>query len=267
MILLTAVTDPSRVQLFKFQTLNPSILGTDLSNTTSFHLGSHLKSIGNSKAPFFSYYRLSGKTAQTPHIAVDVDFYANKWRVMELSDTDTVNQWLAEDAKMPRKGEVSLNQLVVPFPDFKPISERQVLNGTFSDVNKNSTQMYIPELDLAITNMHGFIENYYLEPFIRVFSTIGLSDEEKSEMADSEWDNKPNERVVMRTAAFGHGRSGLSMCIRDGTMGSNAFKGLDNDMLVPFTIIAAIRNRVDGLGIRSLSEYKEPPNLKAYFRS
>ena len=61
----------------------------------------------------------------------------------------------------------------------------------------------------------------------------------------------------MRTAAFGHGISGLTMCILEHKMGGDWF-GIEEPegILVPFAIVAAMRKRVVEVGIRSISDTK-----------
>jgi len=241
--------DPWTTQRFNFKSSSDSV------KDQTMYLGSHVKPKTNNYESFQYYHRLSGSTPHTPHIAVDIDFYNNEWRIMELSGADEVNKWIAYDRVMPLKGQEGLAKLPVLWK-FNPISEKRVMNGTFTNVDSKYKHMYIPELDLAIANMDSFISNYYLEPFIRIFNVFGLDDDVADKMMDAEWNNKPNERVVMRTAAFGHGRSGLSMCIKEGGMrewfGFEGSDGILNERLVPFAIIATLRTRVNETGIRAL---------------
>ena len=178
---------------------------------------------------------------------------------MKLNGSDTVNKWNAYDRNVAAKHHEGVTKLPSLWK-FNPISEKQIMNGTFTDADPKNKHMYIPELELAVANMDGFFSNYYIEPFIRVFNTLGLDDDEVDKMLDAPWDSKPNKRIVMRTAAFGHGRSGLSMCIKEGGMreslGFKGSKGVLDEMLVPFAIISAMRKRVSEVGIRSITETK-----------
>lgn len=247
---LIFLADPSNTQSFQLRSFSDSV------ETQIFYLGSHLKPKLDSYEPFQYYHRLSGSTLYTPYIAVDVDFHTDKWRIIKLNESDSVNEWTAYKRNIAVKSRKGLAQLPSP-GKFHPISEEQLMNGTFTNVHPESKHMHIPELKLAIANLDGFFSNYQIEPFLRVFNTRGLDDDEAKRMLDDPWDNLPNKRVVMRTAAFGHGRSRLSMCIKEGTLREmlsltlDDGQGISNEMLVPFAIISALRNRVNETEIRS----------------
>lgn len=227
----------------KFDVKSPSI------KNQSFHLGTHMKPIINSSEPFQYYHRLSGNTATTPHIAIDIDFENNLWRQMVLNDTDIINEWVASNSKIAKE-----KKLLPSLPKFSSVGERRLDHGSFSHLSPTDRHLRINGLDLSIADMHGFFTNCYLEPFLRVFNTSGLDNKQQKKMLDATWDNKPNERVVMRTASFGHGRQGITTCIKEGEVFNNRTSEMDpamrDEMLVPFAIIAATRMRVREAGIR-----------------
>jgi hypothetical protein len=184
-----------------------------------------------------------------------------------------LHQWIASDLYTPsgRKGNQSLPLL----PAFPPVEEKLFGNGSFTKVNKTNPHLHINGLDLSIANMWGFFTDCHQEPFLRVFDTTDLHEIESRKMLDAMWDNKPNDRVVMRTASFGHGRQKLSMCVLEGEVIESIedrannddmedivdfdsddvedlddVHGIQDEMLVPFAIIAATRMRVKETGIR-----------------
>jgi len=158
-------------------------------------------------------------------------------------------------------------------PKFSPIEETLSGNGSFTKFSKSDPHLRINGLDLAIADMHGFFTSCYQEPFLRVFDMRGMSDTEGRKVLDAMWDNKPNDKVVMRTASFGHGRQKLSMCVkageviesikdkfgkedRDDLAGLDSvddLPGIQDEMLIPFAIVAATRMRVKEAGIRGTS--------------
>lgn len=126
-------------------------------------------------------------------------------------------------------------------------------NGTFTGVDKNSTHMHIPELDMTIHDMYQFNTSHEHEPFTRVYNTHGLDDNEISAMLEKKWSREPDKREVMRTAAFGHGRGRLDMCIKEytGWVVDSVFPdppeprhvtGIDDRNLVPLAIMWAFRS-------------------------
>jgi hypothetical protein len=221
-----------------------------------------MKPVWQSDTPFQYYHRLSGSTSNTSNIAIDIDFGKRAWRMMELNATDTVNVWAALNSTVGTKGKGLAG--LPSLPKFRPVSEKQIRNGTFTSIDAQNKHMYIPGLELAMANLDGFLSHCYVEPFLRVFDTSNQTAEQTKKMLDAQWDNKPNDRVLMRTAAFGHYRSKLSMCIKEiedyngmkdiDDHGDN--KGIEDEMLVPFAIVAAMRKIVVELGTRDVTPCK-----------
>ncbi|KAF4624813.1 hypothetical protein G7Y89_g13360 [Cudoniella acicularis] len=242
---------------FTFQSLTPNI------KDSNFFLASHLEPVPDSNQPFQYYQRLSGGTPNTPNVAVDIDMQNNLWRIMSLNDTDIANNWTANAAKINTDiPGTSILEFPV-LPTFKPINETLLRNGTFTPVSWTNIHMNIPELNLAIANMNGWYQMCDLEPFMRVFNTSGLAQEssEMSALLDAKWNGTPNDKVVMRTASFGHGRGGISMCIKEGDIMDLAAEetpvnqGVQDEMLVPFALLAAVRMRVNETDFRTLDSY------------
>ena len=222
--------------------------------TQKFHIGSrssgdyhtaylafHMVPRYHSVAPFQQYYRLSGlRSKNFQHMAIDIDLGRAAWRVLSLNNQDPVNAFLA--GRYESEDEYNRN-----VPEFEPVSQNDIRNGTFSEVSPILKHMDVPELDLRIANMYDFINSYEQEPFLRVFR-MWNSISENTSIADTLWSSEDDEHIVMRTASFGHGRQRLDMCIKeedDGTM--------EDDLYVPMAIIAAHRLRLWEAGSRSFS--------------
>lgn len=233
----------------------------DLGNSTedieeSWYLAQHLKPTAKlSNAPFQFYTRLSGSFASR-YFAVDVDVQHNAWRLYEQTEYDQVNEWLAYDKDIGWRSEI-------PFlPTFPLVNETLLSNGTFSQATMLDQQMKIPELDMVITNMYRFLNEPKYEPFLRVFNFRGFNtsmkaeDQGEKEPADL-WSSKPHDREVLRMAAFGPGRRYLTMCAREyvgyrnGKPVPSKEKGIHQAELVPFAIIAAMRQRYTETGMRA----------------
>ncbi|KAH6683978.1 hypothetical protein B0J14DRAFT_465718 [Halenospora varia] len=239
---------------FTFQSLTKNV------KDSTFYLANHLEPEPNTNNPFQYYQRLSGSTSTTPNIAIDIDMQHNLWRMISLNDTDIANNWTANAAKISSyvPGTKILQFPVVPM--FKPINETVIRNGTFTDVTDAAKHMHIPELGLSIANMYMFYQKCSLEPFMRVFNTSGLQGDTKgmASLLDSKWQGQYDDKVVMRTASFGHGRQKLSMCGREGNvvdMGAQSVpvkEGMQDEMLVPFALMAAVRMRINETNYRSL---------------
>jgi hypothetical protein len=62
---------------------------------------------------------------------------------------------------------------------------------------------------------------------------------------ERDWHDKNQEDVVMRTASFGHSHQRLDMCMKETDMSSGhlASSVMQEELLVPFTIISALRLR------------------------
>ncbi|KAH8679580.1 hypothetical protein BGZ60DRAFT_524798 [Tricladium varicosporioides] len=251
-ILMDSVTNPR--YKFTFQSLTKSV------KDTTFYLANHLEPEPNTNNPFQYYQRLSGSTSTTPNIAIDIDMQHNLWRMMSLNDTDVANNWTANAAKISgyAPGTKILQLPVVPM--FKPINETIIRNGTFTDVTNAARHMHIPELGLSIANMYMFYQKCSFEPFMRVFNTSGLQGDAKgmASLLDSKWQGQYDDKVVMRTASFGHGRQKLSMCGKEGNaidLGAQSVpvkEGMQDEMLVPFALMAAVRMRINETDYRSL---------------
>jgi hypothetical protein len=173
----------------------------------------------------------------TGAVAVDVDFQHQQWRIMHLNQTDETNKWLGESSMM-RKSSVSHY-----LPQLQPVSEKRAQYGKFDNI---SDHMQIPELGLGIQNLREFLKRCDNEPFLRVFDTSkSKNKEELVQMMRKDWHDKNQEDVVMRTASFGHAHQRLDMCMKetDKSSGHLALSVMREELLVPFTIISALRLR------------------------
>ncbi|KAH7321991.1 hypothetical protein BKA65DRAFT_556322 [Rhexocercosporidium sp. MPI-PUGE-AT-0058] len=224
----------------------------------TWYLGQHLKPTEQpSNAPFQFYTRLSGKIAGH-HVAVDVDVERNSWRLFRLSGADRLNEWLAHDSK-----KLDYDSRMPSLPKFLLPNEALLSKGTFSQATWLEPHMEIPELDMVITNMYRFLTDPEYEPFLRVFNFRGFNmsmeaeDQGEREPADL-WSGKPHDREVMRMAAFGYGRGHLTMCAREYVAYQDAKAvpskepGIQQAELVPFGIIAAMRQRYTETGMRGV---------------
>jgi hypothetical protein len=203
----------------------------------TFYLGEHLRPLSLSKDPFQHYYRLSGQMNHTGAVAVDVDFQHQKWRIMHLNQTDEANEWL---------GKSSVNQkssVIHHLPQLQPVSEKRAWNGTFDNI---SDHMQIPELSLGIQYLDKFLRSCENEPFLRVFDTSKTKNRaELVQLMKRDWHDKNQGDVLMRTASFGHSHQRLDMCMKETGMSSGtlALSVMQEELLVPFTIISALRLR------------------------
>lgn len=229
------------------------------------YLGPKTSSTKAGNKPFRYYHRVAGGGSIIGNIAVDIDFENNLWRVMKQNDTDLAhickpyllhNQTLNKPSHMPKDKDLHIyigmsHDSKLPIPDseppkfpieptFRPIREDEMLSGAFSSVSPEQPHMFIPSLYLAIPNMYIFIHSCYIEPFMRVIDVSQL-EHDKNEMKrvlESQWDGKSDDRVLMRTAAFGHGRGDLSICAREGAVitplkgDMPAGDGMMNELLV-----------------------------------
>ena len=226
-------------------------------------LGRHLKPTPEASNATFQYYsRLSGFVAGVP-VAVDVDMENNVWRFIRLSDSDPVNEWLAYKSNI-LYGNGELPKL----PELNLPTETILRKGTFSRPTWEQTYVEIPQLDMVIMDMQEFLSDYKLEPFLRVFTyrdfEMAGAEQERIEY-DSVgketlvWTREPHLQEVMRTAAFGHGRTSLTMCVREYT-GYQDMKpvapvvsGMQQTEMIPFAIITAMRQRYIETGKRASS--------------
>ncbi|KAE9374986.1 hypothetical protein N431DRAFT_533975 [Stipitochalara longipes BDJ] len=247
--------------------------------TYDMYLGSHLKpvleaGVGNNTNvmhPFEAYQRLSISRPVTSspstgleHIAIDVDIAHRLYRILHLNTSDIENQYLASNYKY----KSSLTSL----PTFHPVSETLISNGTFTQVNATREYMLIPELNIGISNMHGFINDYDQEPFVKIYQNLAplsLSSPASEypptpELAQKKafkatlnqlWDSKKKvnqyQEVIMRTASFGHGRQRLDVCVKeDGDVrdGKEVSVGVYEDLWVPFAILASYKQRMYEIG-------------------
>ncbi|RDL32034.1 uncharacterized protein BP5553_09436 [Venustampulla echinocandica] len=187
---------------------------------------------------FQYYHRLAGSTSTIENIAVDIDLANNLWRVMKQNDTDTAHIWMSHDSKLPAQDSDPLQLPSVP--TFFPILENEMYSGTFSSLSSEQPHMFIPYLYLAIPNMYAFFHNCNIEPFMRVIDTSNLEQDENEmkHVLESKWDSRSDDRVLMRTASFGHGRQDLSACAREGTVMSS----IQEERLAGEGMMSAIRN-------------------------
>lgn len=221
------------------QSLTPNV------PTREFYFAARLDPAFHSSQPFQYFHRISGSTPRTEYVAVDVDLQNRKWRIMKLSDADMETKWLGYSSAHGDE-----------LPQFSQISTQLLKNGTFTAVDKNYTHMHIRELNMTIHNMYQFNTYYEHEPFTCVYNTHGLSEDEITPMLENKWSNKPDTREVMRTAAFGHGRHRLDMCIKEFTgwvvdpvfpdaPKARHVTGIDDRNLVPLAILWAFRSVKD----------------------
>lgn len=126
--------------------------------------------------------------------------------------------------------------------------------------------MLVPELNIGIANMYQFVNDYYQEPFIKVYENLSpywrmdapgenptplLAETERFRTTLNEpWDSKkiisPDHEVIMRTASFGHGRQRLDMCVKEDEVemdGKWVSEGVHEEVWVPFAIMAAYKQR------------------------
>jgi hypothetical protein len=203
-----------------------------------FYLGEHLRPLALSKEPFQHYYRLSGQMNHTGPVAVDVDFQHNQWRIMHLNQTDEANEWLGKSS-VKEKSKITHH-----LPGLQPVSEKRARNGTFD--NLISDHMQIPELGLGIQYLDKFLRRCENEPFLRVFDTSKTKNRaELVQLMKRDWHDKNQMDVLMRTASFGHSHQRLDMCMKETGMSSGplALSVMQEELLVPFTIISALRLR------------------------
>lgn len=137
-----------------------------------------------------------------------------------------------------------------------------IQNGTFSLVNKDNKHLFIPELGIAMAKYCGFRDSYEQQPFLRIFDINSLNQSSVDTMLNSEWSPTQDEdRIIMRTASFGHGRQRLDMCIREESAFASqkprvgSVHGLNEIMFVTLAIVQAFR--VQG----TFDEEKIPPPL------
>jgi hypothetical protein len=216
-----------------------SLAASDKDQT--FYLSSRIEPASdNAAAPFQQYYRLSGSTENTTHMAVDVDLENKTWRAIKRNQSDEVNRFLA--------GQYDKGSRKVP-PFSGAVLEVLVRNGTFSDVTRADKHMDISGLDLRIANMADFIDSCDHEPFLRVYRTADKSEKEKEKIGDKLWSKKYDEDIVMRTASFGHGRQRLDMCVKEDSRVNDAARtpgrnDMVDELYVPMAIITAYRLRL-----------------------
>jgi hypothetical protein len=173
----------------------------------------------------------------TGAVAVDVDFQHQEWRIMHLNQTDETNEWLGKSSVI-QKSSVTHH-----LPQLQPVSEKRARNGTFGNV---SDHMQIPELGLGIQNLRQFLKRCDNEPFLRVFDTSKCKNKaELAQLMGRDWHDKNQEEVLMRTASFGHSHQRLDMCMKETGVSSGplAWSVMQEELLVPFTIISALRLR------------------------
>lgn len=208
----------------------------------TLYLGAHFEPKPGSREPYQYYHRLSGLTNDGRNLAIDIDTDHRKWRQLHLSGPDTGNKWLAQLSNTAEPGRSRL-------PLLTKVTQTLIRNGSFSYGDKPPQHIYIPELELMIGNAHEFARRCEYEPFIRVYNTQGLNQDEMRQLGDQPWSSDSEDRVVMRSASFGHGRKRLDMCLREGPILPQIRAYTDknavaDELLVPFGIISALRLRV-----------------------
>ncbi|KUJ19684.1 uncharacterized protein LY89DRAFT_457921 [Mollisia scopiformis] len=227
---------------FKIRSVTPDV------RSREFFYASRLEPVVQGNETFQYFHRISGSTPQTKHIAVDVDIQNKAWRLLRLNGTDNQNEWL---------GYGSRHTNVTRLPKFFTLSAHIVQKGTMS-LHKHQKHMHIPELNMSASNMKDFLHSVNQEPFLRIYDTRGLNDDQVTSLLDKKWSSKSDPRVIMRTAAFGHGRKTLGysrrslyMCVREHEgYSSDRFAehaaprhvvGIDDRNLVPLAIVWALR--------------------------
>jgi hypothetical protein len=89
------------------------------------------------------------------------------------------------------------------------------------------------------------------QPFLRVYDTRGLEEDEVNELLDRNWSSKSDPQVIMRSAIFGQSSTRLDMCVseRSGHVLDLSARppvrrpvtGIEDRNLVPLAIIQALR--------------------------
>lgn len=207
------------------------------------YLGNHFEpAVQDTAAPFQWYQRLTGETFNCTQIAVDVDVQKNHWRMYRLSREDAETKWIAYESKP------DIVKSSPKLPEFLSITRTLLSNGTFTNSDSSNKHMHIPELNLSVSNHWYFHKAYHQRPFLRIFNTTGMSAVDRNNLLNKEWTpSKDTERMVMRTASFGHGQQALDMCIREPdyfgieAVQGKAAIGFQEQMFVPLAIIQAIR--------------------------
>ncbi|CZR65441.1 uncharacterized protein PAC_15341 [Phialocephala subalpina] len=232
--------DHALEERFKMHSFTPKVEDQEL--FLAPRLKPNTRSNGNTKT-FQYFYRLSGSTDKTKNIAVDVDIENRAWRLMKFNATDLENKWLAYDYRHHAK-----------IPTFSNTDFKIIENGTFSSVSKEHNHMHIYGLDMDISNMNLFLDNTIHEPFLRVYDTRDLGEDQIKTLLDKEWSSNSDSRVIMRTASFGHGRQDLDMCVKEsegyqaeldgGLPIPRYWSGIDDRNLVPFAIVSAYRAKL-----------------------
>jgi hypothetical protein len=261
---------------FNIYSLTPGI------NSTDFYLGPTLETRpGDPDRSFIYYHRLSGRFLNGTFGAIDVDTENLLWRTIELNRNDDENQWLSWESKQSPSGTgKKLADIYHPHTPITTNLRGRILNtGSFTKVDAHNKHMFFPDLGLAASHMYGFLNNYDLEPFLRVFNTRMLEANSYQEQhllngkttavndalestwnAERDWSLKAQTRpeIEMRTASFGHGRLNgmLTMCVREeGATGGNGShegegEGIREDLMVAFAVITVLRQRVYEMGVR-----------------
>jgi len=266
----TGGSKPSTIPTAKFKvhSLSPYV------SSYNMYLGSHLKPVivpivnGTRLLKPYEYYeRLSVErdildfspqnTTEKEFFAIDVDLRYQIYRMIRLDQQDVENQFIAQGYK----------DSMTSVPSFQPHTGEIIDKGTFTKPNSTYKHMHIPDLNIAIANMYGFVNDCEQEPFVKVYQNMndevwGTSehDEKFTATLNEPWDSKKSvpmeHNLVMRTASFGHGRQGLDMCMQEELIedsGSFLEAGVYEDMFVPFAIMAAYRKRAYETGSRSFN--------------
>ncbi|CZR64990.1 uncharacterized protein PAC_14890 [Phialocephala subalpina] len=175
--------------------------------------------------PFYSYHRMTGTLSPEIHVAINFDLYKHMWRIMNLTCTSPPN---------PNSNDTTLPQ---------GTTEAIFKTGTWTQTTRDNPHVLIPEISLQIPNMHYFTTHCVYQPFMKVYSTSGLSPAQITKQGIREWSPKNEKEVVMRTAAFGYYPDNLQVCARraDYEAGGQKMKGLREDVVVPLGLIAALR--------------------------
>ncbi|KAN0095975.1 hypothetical protein V8E51_014780 [Hyaloscypha variabilis] len=168
--------------------------------------------------PFTTYHRLSGAYTPSSPLLIDFDLAHHTWRILT--------------------------------PSTSSHPSRLLRNGTWTEPTKSNPHSYFPELDLQATNLHFYGKNCVYQPFVTVFRTEGMSDEEVKEQSGRVWESGSEGNVVMRTASFGKGQKGLEVCGRRGEYEvlaegrTERRRGLEEDVVVPLGLLAVTRRQM-----------------------
>ncbi|KAB8291786.1 hypothetical protein EYC80_006581 [Monilinia laxa] len=193
-------------------------------------------------AKYQYYHRFSGNTANTAHLAIDVDLENAIWRMMELDGPDERTKWAAVGRKRDNAA----------LPAFENVNQTVIYNGTIEQLGPH---LWIPDFMMLIQGIDDARQHCEIEPFIRVFDVQGAPIEYYESLIQPKWNWSPewDEYLMMRTASFGLGRQRLDMCVRENNFRTfefeeDKYKGVSDISFVPLAIIASYRMRFSEIG-------------------